>query len=94
MRPLDDATLTTELSRLDGWELDDGALARTYTFVSFRAAIDAIAAIADLAEDADHHPELTNVYARLTVRWTTHDADGVTSRDLEMARRTDEVVHV
>lgn len=89
-------TLTNEqirvaLQPLDGWEYDDGALRRDFRFDSFRDAITFIDRVADLAESADHHPEITNVYDRVTLVLTSHDAGGVTERDLELAGAIDAV---
>jgi 4a-hydroxytetrahydrobiopterin dehydratase len=89
---LDPAALATAMDGLDGWRIEDDAIVRELRFDDFRAAIDAIVRIADLAEEANHHPELTNVYSRLTVRLTTHDAGGVTQKDLALARAIDAVV--
>lgn len=83
---LDDATIRAGLRELPGWEHRDGALRRSFDLGGFRAAIAFIGRIADAAEAADHHPELTNVYARVDVALTTHDAGGVTGKDLALAR--------
>lgn len=89
----DDATVQRELSSLDdGWSRDGDALVRELEFDGFRDAIGFIVRVADLAEEADHHPELTNVYARVTVRLTSHDVGGITDRDLRLARAIDGVV--
>jgi 4a-hydroxytetrahydrobiopterin dehydratase len=92
MDTLDDATIDRDLSELDGWRRDGDAITRTVELDGFRAAIDLIVAIADEAERADHHPELTNVYATVTIRLTSHDAGGVTERDLRLARAIDPLV--
>jgi 4a-hydroxytetrahydrobiopterin dehydratase len=89
---LDDATIDRDLTDLDGWRRDGDAITRTVELEGFRAAIDLIVAIADEAERADHHPELTNVYATVTIRLTSHDAGGVTERDLALARAIDPLV--
>lgn len=89
---LDDATIDRALSDLDGWERDGDAIVRALRFPSFLDAIAFIVRVADVAEAADHHPELTNVYWNVTVRLTTHDAGGVTERDLDLARAIDGVV--
>lgn len=81
-------TLTTDQIRSDlprGWEIDGDVIAREYRFDSFRDAIDFINRVATAAEEANHHPELTNVYNRVEVRLTTHDAGGVTQKDLALA---------
>jgi len=89
---LDDATIDASLHRLKGWERDGHAIVRQLRFDSFRAAIDFIVRVADVADAADHHPELTNVYWNVGVRLTTHDAGGVTQRDLDLASAIDAVV--
>ena len=80
------------LEELDGWEPADGAIRRELRFDGFRAAIDFIVRVADLADEADHHPEITNVYDRVTLELSTHSAGGVTRKDLDLARAIDEVV--
>lgn len=89
---LDDTTIDGALADLDGWERDDDAIVRALRFPSFLDAIAFIVRVADVAEAADHHPELTNVYWNVTVRLTTHDAGGVTQRDVDLARAIDGVV--
>lgn len=85
MDTLETETIDTALADLPGWERDGDTIRRTYELAGFRAAIDLIVRIADLADAANHHPELTNVYAKLTVVLTTHDAGGITSKDLDLA---------
>ena len=75
-----------------GWTTRDDALERELTFESFAAAIAFVDRVAELAEAEDHHPHLTVDYRRVTVRWTTHSAGGITDRDRTMASRTDELV--
>ena len=89
---LDDATIDRELAGLDGWRREDGAILRDLRFESFMAAIGFIDRVAVVAEEVDHHPELTNVYWNVGIRLTTHDAGGVTERDLALARAIDAVV--
>ena len=66
------------------------AIARTFRFADFNAAFGFMSRVALLAEKMDHHPEWSNVYDRVEVLLTTHDAGGVTQRDLDMARFIDE----
>ena len=89
---LDDDTLRSQLADLDGWEPSDGAIRRDLRFAGFRDAIAFINRVADLADEADHHPELTNVYSKVTIVLTTHDAGGVTQKDVALARAIDGVV--
>ena len=64
---------------MDGWEERDGALERTYEFGSF-------------AEAENHHPDFAIAYRKVTLRWVTHSAGGITARDRELAGRSDELV--
>ena len=74
------------------WIEHDGALERTYELPSFREAIAFVGRVADLAEEANHHPEIAISYRKVTLRWTTHSAGGITDRDYELARRSDAVL--
>jgi 4a-hydroxytetrahydrobiopterin dehydratase len=75
------------LAGLDGWaELPDrDAIAKSYKFADFNAAFAFMARVALKAERMDHHPEWANVWNRVEVTLTTHDAGGVTALDVEMA---------
>lgn len=74
------------------WIEHDGALQRTYELPGFREAIAFVGRVADLAEEANHHPEIAISYRKVTLRWTTHSAGGITDRDYELARRSDAVI--
>ena len=74
-----------------GWEIVDGALERSWRFASFAAALAFVNAVSAAAEQANHHPDIAFGWGRATVRWTTHDAGGITERDAELARRTSEL---
>ena len=90
---LSDDDRTKALAGLPGWSRTDGrdAIARTFTFDDFNAAFGFMTRVALLADKMDHHPEWSNVYNRVEVLLTTHDADGVTRRDIEMARFIDQI---
>ena len=70
------------------WDEVDGALERTLEFASFPEAIAFVNRLAELAEREDHHPDLHIDYRRVTVRWTTHSAGGITDRDRALAAET------
>lgn len=74
------------------WVERDDALERQLVFDGFREAIAFVDRLADLAESANHHPDIVISYRNVTVRWTTHSAGGVTDRDRELAARTDELL--
>ncbi len=81
------------LEKLPDWSaLSTGrdAIARTYRFADFNAAFGFMTRVALKADKIDHHPEWSNVYNRVEVVLTTHDADGVTALDVEMAQFMDE----
>jgi 4a-hydroxytetrahydrobiopterin dehydratase len=75
----------------DGWIDSQDALERTFELPSFREAIAFVNRVADLAEEADHHPDIAISYRKVTLRWTTHSAGGITERDSELAARTNDL---
>lgn len=90
------AKLTDEgaLAGLSGWTRAAGerdAIARTFRFKDFNAAFGFMTRVAIWADKADHHPEWFNVYNRVDVVLTTHDAGGVTDKDLALARFMNEI---
>jgi len=74
-----------------GWREVDGALERTYELPSFDDAIAFVNRVAELAAAEDHHPDIAISYRRVTLRWTTHSAGGITDRDRELAARSDQL---
>ena len=69
------------------WHEQDDALVREFELPSFPAAIGFVDRLAELAESENHHPDIDIRYKRVTVRWTTHSAGGVTEKDRELAER-------
>lgn len=82
------------LDELGEWDYDDGrdALVRQFVFADFVEAFGFMTRVAIIAEKADHHPEWSNVYNRVDVLLTTHDAGGLSTRDIDMARVMDALV--
>ena len=80
------------LDGLEGWsEAEDrDAMQKTFRFKNFTAAFAFMANVARMAEKMDHHPEWLNVYDRVEVTLSTHEAGGVTERDIRLARFMDE----
>ncbi len=76
------------------WELVEGrdAIARSFRFADFSGAFAFMTRVALLAEKLDHHPEWSNVYNRVDIVLSTHDAGGLTARDLDLARAIDRLV--
>ncbi len=87
MAQLNPSEIAAALADLPGWTHRDAALHKTFRFASFRAAVAFMAEAAPDIDRLDHHPEWSNVYDRVTVRLTTHDAGNlVTGKDVELAQ--------
>ncbi len=81
------------LAELPGWSepADREAIARTFVFKDFSEAFGFMTRVALIAEKTDHHPEWRNVYKTVDVVLTTHDAGGVTARDISLAKAMDAI---
>ena len=79
------------LPTLDGWTLDEArdGIAKSYRFADFTRAFAFMTRVALLAEKADHHPEWSNVWNRVDILLTTHDAKGLSMRDIALAQAID-----
>ena len=71
------------------WREVDGALERTFELGSFAGAIAFVTRVAELAEAENHHPDIAVAYRKVTLRWSTHSAGGITDRDRELAARSE-----
>jgi 4a-hydroxytetrahydrobiopterin dehydratase len=83
---LTDDAIRQALAELPGWSVENAKLHREYKFADFTHAFGFMAAAATAVEKMDHHPEWANVYNRVTIDLTTHDAGGITGMDLKLAR--------
>lgn len=84
--PLNDAQINEALSGLPGWSHEDDHLVKTFVFGGFKEALSFIVRVGMHAEDANHHPEIFNIYNKVKIALNTHDAGGkVTSRDVKLA---------
>ena len=87
-KPLSKAAIGGALETLPGWAFKSDALSKTFTFANFREALSFMVRVGFEAEAMDHHPEWTNVYNRVVIRLSTHDAGGkVTEKDITLARK-------
>jgi 4a-hydroxytetrahydrobiopterin dehydratase len=91
MPRLSDTELNTALKELSGWSIQNGKLNRQFQFKSFVEAIGFMSSLALVAEGMGHHPEWFNVYNRVTIELTTHDAGGITQKDVDFARKANEL---
>jgi 4a-hydroxytetrahydrobiopterin dehydratase len=85
-KKLDEAEIREALAALPGWTLEDGKLHREFRFRDFNEAFGFMTRVALEAERRNHHPEWSNVWNRVVVDLTTHDAGGLTTNDVELAR--------
>lgn len=81
--------IAQELEQLQDWSLSQGKLHRSYRFGNFVEAFGFMSSVALLAEGMNHHPEWSNVYNRVDIYLTTHDAGGLSARDFELAAKID-----
>ncbi len=82
---LSEDELRSLLHQLPEWELEDGALVRTWKFADFLHAIAFVNRVARIAEEAEHHPDIDIRYNKVQLALVSHDAGGITARDAEMA---------
>jgi 4a-hydroxytetrahydrobiopterin dehydratase len=87
MELLTDDGVTAELASVPGWTRAGGSITSTATLADFRAAMLYAGAVAYLAEDANHHPDILIQWNRVTLTLSTHSAGGLTSADFALARR-------
>ncbi len=94
MNKLDPASVPELLKGLPAWRLDTergGVIRRDFVFADFAEAFAFMAQVALIAEKRNHHPEWSNVYNRVTISLTTHDAKGLSMKDIELARLIEKV---
>ncbi len=91
-RPLSPDEISSLVAALDSWELDGSSLRRQLVFDSFVQAFGFMAQVALIAERLDHHPNWSNVYNRVDIAVSTHDAGGLTALDFEFVRRVDAIL--
>jgi len=93
VRQLDAAQVASSAAGLIGWSVTDGgrAIVRSFVFGDFVEAFGFMTRVAIYAERANHHPEWSNVYNRVEIRLTTHDCNGLSQRDIDLARLIDRI---
>lgn len=91
---LSEADKSKAIRALSGWTLaDDGdAIERSIAFDDFVAAFGFMTKVAIYAEKAEHHPEWSNVYNEVEIKLTTHDAGGLTQKDVDLAKAIDAII--
>lgn len=89
---LSDEQVDAALPELDGWERVDGALRRSIKFPEFLAGIDAVRRVGEHAEAKDHHPDIDIRWRTVTFALVTHSENGITQKDIDMARDINGIV--
>ena len=77
--------INIHLTKLSGWALKDNAIEKEWIFIDFKESLEFINKIGEIAEKHNHHPELYNVYSKVTLRFNTHDEGGITLKDINIA---------
>ena len=91
MDKLDDRQREQALERLEEWRAEGEAITRTFHFRDFARAIDFVNAVAEMAEDASHHPDIDIRYNNVKITLTTHSVGGITRNDIELAAGIDDL---
>ena len=91
MGKLNETALAAAVDGLPGWRVENGKLHREYTFPDFVHAFGFMATAAIAIESMEHHPEWSNVWNRVVVDLTTHDAGGITAKDILLAEKLEEL---
>ena len=89
---IDESDLETSLKKVPEWEYNDGAISRLFEFDDYMLGIDFVNDVAEIAEEASHHPDMLVSWCKVRCEVTTHDLGGVTEEDFELALRIDNLV--
>lgn len=84
---LNEVELAEQLPGISEWTRDGNAIVRTFTFENFKAAMAFVNAVAEIAEEADHHPDFLIIWNKVTLTFSTHDSGGLTHKDIAGAKR-------
>lgn len=89
MDRLSEEQIETALEGLDGWETEDDFIVKEYEFEDFQSALAFVNQIGQLAEEADHHPDINFGWGYAVIAMMTHDVEGLTQRDFDLAKKID-----
>lgn len=89
MQRFTDEQITEALGKLEDWDVQEDFITKEYEFEDFKQALAFVNRVGELAEAADHHPDIIFGYGYAEVALTTHDAEGLTERDFELAAKID-----
>ena len=89
MAVLAESELQSQVAGMPGWEVRDGALEKSYDRGDFDGSMTFVNSVAEAANAADHHPDISISWNTVTLRWVNHSAGGITEKDVEMAGKSD-----
>ncbi len=92
MTKLSESEIQNQLKSVDGWEYHNNAIHTTFEFNDFKDAFSVMTRIAFEAELQQHHPDWSNVYNKLQISLSTHDAGGITKKDFTLAKTIDDII--
>jgi len=92
MKKMNTNEIEEAIKNLPGWALKDEMIMKSFTFKDFKEAFATMTHIAFECEKQNHHPNWENVYNRLTIKLSTHDADGITQKDIDLAKSIEKIV--
>jgi 4a-hydroxytetrahydrobiopterin dehydratase len=92
MSCLSTSEIQSAISNLEGWELKENAIRKTFTFDAYIDSIAFINRLAELAEEANHHPDMIVGWCKIEIAFTSHDQGGVTTACIDMAKKTESVL--
>ncbi len=91
MKKLSESEIKEKLQEINGWEYNENAIHTTFEFIDFKDAFSVMTRIAFEAEAQQHHPDWSNVYNKLYISLSTHDAGGVTENDFALAKSIESI---
>ena len=91
MSALSPAEVHSRIGSIPGWGVESGELVRVFQFRDFLASIAFVNRVAELAEEAGHHPDIDIRYNRVRLALVTHDAGGITGKDFDLAAKVDDL---
>ena len=92
MKKLSESEVKEKLQEINGWEYNENAIHTTFEFIDFKDAFSVMTRIAFEAEAQQHHPDWSNVYNKLYISLSTHDAGGVTENDFALAKSIESII--
>ena len=91
MKALTNSEINIKINEIDNWKIIDESLCKEFEFVNFVKAIEFINKVAQIAENQEHHPILTNSYNYLKIELKTHDVNGISDKDFKLAKTIDDL---